>query len=50
MLLQACMAGIFFAKFTKPTSRGETLVFSKNALVTMRDGALYLLIRLGDLR
>ena len=44
------MAGIFFAKFTKPTSRGETVMFSKNALISMRDGVLYLLVRLGDLR
>ena len=48
--LQACMAGIFFAKFTKPTGRGATVVFSRNALVSMRDGALHLQLRLGDLR
>jgi len=50
VLISACMAGIFFAKFTKPTSRGETVMFSKNALISMRDGVLYLLVRLGDLR
>ena len=44
------MAGIFFAKFTKPIRRGDTLVFSKNALISMRNGALYLLIRVGDIR
>ena len=48
--MQACMAGIVFAKFTKPTSRAETIMFSRNALVTMRNGALYLLVRLGDMR
>ena len=48
--MQACMAGIFFAKFTKPTGRGATVVFSRNALVSMRDGALHLQLRLGDLR
>ncbi|XP_023321186.1 ATP-sensitive inward rectifier potassium channel 8 [Eurytemora carolleeae] len=50
VVIQACMAGIVFAKFTKPTNRGETILFSKNALITMRNGALYLLIRIGDIR
>jgi len=50
VVISACMAGIFFAKFTTPTSRGETVMFSRNALITMRDGALYLLVRLGDIR
>ena len=44
------MAGIFFAKFTKPTGRGATIVFSRNALISMRDGVLYLQVRLGDMR
>ena len=44
------MTGIVFAKFTKPAHRGKTIVFSDQALVTMRNGAFYLLCRLGDLR
>ena len=44
------MAGIVFAKFTTPTSRAETIMFSKNALITMRNGSLYLLVRMADLR
>ena len=47
---QACMAGILFAKFTTPTSRAETIIFSKNALITLRNGSLYLVIRVADLR
>ena len=50
IILQACMAGIFFAKFTKPTGRGATIVFSRHALISIRDGVLYLQFRLGDLR
>ena len=42
--------GIFFAKFTKPTGRGATIVFSRHALISIRDGVLYLQFRLGDLR
>jgi len=50
VIIQACMAGIVFAKFMMPMSRGETIIFSKNALITMRNGALYLLVRIADLR
>lgn len=42
VIIQACMAGIIFAKFTVPRNRGETIVFSKNAVITMRNGSLYL--------
>ena len=49
-LAQVCMAGIVFAKFTTPTSRAETIMFSKNALISMRNGSLYLLVRMADLR
>jgi len=50
VVIQACMAGIVFAKFTKPTNRAETILFSKNALISMRNGAFYLVCRIGDLR
>jgi len=50
VFLTACMTGIVFAKFTKPTHRGHSLLFSKNALITMRNGAFYLLCRVADLR
>ncbi len=50
VIIQACMAGIIFAKFTVPRSRGETIIFSKNAVVTVRNGFLYLVCQLSDLR
>jgi len=50
VFIDACMTGIVFAKFTKPTHRAKTILFSKNALITMRNGAFYLLCRVGDLR
>lgn len=50
VVIQACMAGIIFARFTVPRARGETIVFSKNALVTMRNGSLYLICQVSDLR
>jgi potassium inwardly-rectifying channel subfamily J len=49
-MFQACMAGIVFAKFTKPTMRAETILFSKNALITMRNSSFFLVCRIGDLR
>ena len=50
VIIQACLAGIVFAKFTVPRKRGSTIVFSKNAVITMRNGALYLITRVCDLR
>ena len=50
VIINAAMAGIIFAKFTIPASRSETIIFSKNAAITMRNGALYLLCRVADLR
>jgi len=50
VIIQACMAGIVFAKFTKPTNRAETILFSTNALITMRNGSYYLSCRIGDMR
>jgi len=50
VFLTACVTGIVFAKFTKPTHRAKTILFSKNALVTMRNGAFYLLCRVADLQ
>ena len=50
VIINAAMAGIIFAKFTIPSNRSETIIFSKNAAITMRNGALYLLCRVADLR
>ena len=44
------MAGIVFAKLSRPLKRAETLMFSKNAVICERDGDLCLLIRIGDMR
>lgn len=44
------MAGIVFAKIARPKKRRETLIFSKNAVICMRDGKLCLLFRVGDMR
>ena len=48
VIMQACLAGIVFAKFTVPTKRGESIIFSRNALISMRNGALHLLVQVRD--
>ena len=50
VIISTCMAGIIFAKFTVPRKRAQTIDFSKNAVITMRNGSLHLICRLCDLR
>ncbi|KAK9882979.1 hypothetical protein WA026_001193 [Henosepilachna vigintioctopunctata] len=50
MMIQAFMTGIVFAKMTRPKHRTQTLLFSRNAVVCQRDGALCLMFRVGDMR
>ena len=38
------MVGTFFAKLSRPKKRAQTLLFTKNAVVAMRDGNLCLLV------
>ena len=42
--------GIVFAKLSRPKKRSETLMFSKNAVISLRDGRLCLICRVGDMR
>lgn len=39
-----------FVKISQPNKRAETLVFSKHAVISMRDDKLCLMFRVGDLR
>jgi potassium inwardly-rectifying channel subfamily J len=50
IFLQSFMGGIVFAKLSIPKKRTETLIFSKNAVVSLRDGVYCLMCRVGDLR
>lgn len=50
VMIQAFMVGIVFAKMSRPRQRAQTLLFSKNAVVCQRDGDLYLMFRVGDMR
>lgn len=44
------MVGLVFAKMAGPKKRALTLIFSKNACGSLRDGALTFLFRVGDMR
>jgi len=50
VMIQACMAGIVFAKLSRPKQRTNTITFSRNAVITQRNGGLYLQFRVGNIR
>jgi len=50
IITQTLMTGLVFAKLSRPKKRAQTLMFSKRAVICPRDGQLYLLFRVGDLR
>uniref|UniRef100_A0A3Q4BLS5 ATP-sensitive inward rectifier potassium channel 14 n=1 Tax=Mola mola TaxID=94237 RepID=A0A3Q4BLS5_MOLML len=49
-IIDAFIIGAVMAKIAKPKKRNETLVFSNTAVVTMRDGKLCMMWRVGNLR
>ncbi|XP_050083023.1 ATP-sensitive inward rectifier potassium channel 8-like isoform X2 [Anopheles aquasalis] len=50
VMVQAFLAGIVFAKMTRSKRRAQTLLFSRNAVISQRDGELCLMFRIGDMR
>jgi len=50
VMVSAFMVGIVFAKLSRPKHRAQTLLFSRNAVVCLRDGQLCLMFRVGDMR
>ncbi|XP_030015648.1 G protein-activated inward rectifier potassium channel 3-like [Sphaeramia orbicularis] len=49
-MVNAFMVGCMFVKISQPNKRAETLVFSKTAVISLRDDKLCLMFRVGDLR
>lgn len=43
--VNTALLGVLFAKLSRPKNRGKTIVFSKNAVITMRDGQYCLIYR-----
>ncbi|XP_053671909.1 ATP-sensitive inward rectifier potassium channel 11-like [Anopheles nili] len=50
VLVQAFLAGLVFAKMTRSKRRAQTLLFSRHAAISLRDGELCLMFRIGDMR
>lgn len=49
-IFQAFMVGILFAKLTRPKSRTQTILVSKQTVVNLRNEKLCLVFRVGDMR
>ncbi|XP_058644157.1 G protein-activated inward rectifier potassium channel 1 isoform X2 [Onychostoma macrolepis] len=49
-IVDAFLIGCMFIKMSQPKKRAETLMFSENAAISMRDGKLTLMFRVGNLR
>jgi potassium inwardly-rectifying channel subfamily J len=50
VMIQCFMVGFVFAKLSRPQKRSQTLLFSRNAIVCLRDSKMCLMFRIGDLR
>ncbi|XP_059831694.1 ATP-sensitive inward rectifier potassium channel 11 [Hypanus sabinus] len=50
LVINAIMLGCIFMKTSQAQRRAETLIFSKFAVISPRDGRLCLMFRVGDLR
>ena len=44
------MVGLVFSKLSRPRNRSKTIIFSNQAIITIRNRRLSLIIRIGDLR
>uniref|UniRef100_A0A8C2D3U3 Potassium inwardly rectifying channel subfamily J member 12b n=1 Tax=Cyprinus carpio TaxID=7962 RepID=A0A8C2D3U3_CYPCA len=49
-IIDSFMIGSIMAKMARPKKRAETILFSHNAVIAMRDGKLCLMWRVGNLR
>lgn len=49
-IIGAFMLGLIFAKLSRPRYRAETILFSRTAVVALRDGKMCLMFRVGDVR
>ncbi|XP_053212444.1 ATP-sensitive inward rectifier potassium channel 1-like [Panonychus citri] len=50
VMIECFVVGFVFAKLSRPKKRSQTLIFSRNAVVNVRDGSLCLVFRVGDVR
>ncbi len=50
LLIQALWVGLVYTKLSRPKKRRRTLIWSREAVISIRDGFLTLQCRLGDMR
>ena len=50
IIVDAFMLGLTFAKLSRPRERALTCSFSKNAVITLRNGKMCLMFRVADIR
>ncbi|KAJ8334144.1 hypothetical protein SKAU_G00397830 [Synaphobranchus kaupii] len=50
LVINAIMLGCIFMKTAQANRRAETLIFSKHAVIAVRNGKLCFMVRIGDLR
>ncbi|XP_013786774.1 G protein-activated inward rectifier potassium channel 3-like [Limulus polyphemus] len=50
VMIQCLIVGMVFSKFSRPKKRQQTLMFSRNAVICLRDGKMCLMFRVGDMR
>lgn len=50
LVINAIMLGCIFMKTAQANRRAETLIFSKHAVISVRNNALCFMVRIGDLR
>jgi len=50
VMIQCFVVGFVFAKLSRPKKRLQTLMFSRNSVICLRDGKLCLMFRVGDVR
>ncbi|XP_075047182.1 ATP-sensitive inward rectifier potassium channel 11-like [Mixophyes fleayi] len=50
LIINAVMLGCIFMKTAQANRRAETLIFSKHAVISCRDGRYHFMFRVGDLR
>lgn len=49
-IINAVILGLIFGKLSRPRNRAETILFSSNAVIALRDGKMCLMFRVGDVR
>ena len=49
-ILQGFLIGLIFSKLSKPGNRSRTIIFSKQAVISLKNGRLCVSMRVGDLR